>query len=47
MTSVEVCEAFIDRIKIVNGIVNAVVDNRFKDALEQAQSIGLFYLQIT
>ena len=44
LTSVEVCEAFIDRIKTVNGIVNAVVDNRFKDALEQAQSIGLFYL---
>merc|ERR1719245_122902 len=35
LTSVEVCEAFIDRIKTVNGIVNAVVDNRFKDALEQ------------
>ena len=45
LTSVEVCKAFIDRINNVNGIVNAVVDNRFEDALEHAQSIGLFHLQ--
>ena len=39
LTSYEVCEAFIDRIKSVNDVTNAVVDNRFDDALAQAQSI--------
>ena len=33
LTSYEVCEAFIDRIKSVNDVTNAVVDNRFDDAL--------------
>ena len=35
LTSYEVCEAFIDRINSVNDVTNAVVDNRFDDALGQ------------
>ena len=33
LTSFEVCEAFIARINSVNDVTNAVVDNRFDDAL--------------
>ena len=39
LTSFEVCEAFIGRINAVNDVTNAVVDDRFDDALAQAQSI--------
>lgn len=31
--------AFIERIKAVNGVINAVVDDRFADALKEAQEI--------
>ncbi|XP_044760652.1 fatty-acid amide hydrolase 2 [Coccinella septempunctata] len=35
----EVVKAFINRIKEVNPILNAVVDNRFKEAIEEAKKI--------
>ena len=31
--------AFIERIKAVNGVINAVVDDRYADALAEAQEI--------
>lgn len=37
ITSVEVVQAFIDRIQQVNPKLNAVVDNRFSEALEEAK----------
>lgn len=37
--SEEVVRAFIDRIKEVNFLLNAVVDNRFHDALQEANEI--------
>ncbi|CAH0563322.1 unnamed protein product [Brassicogethes aeneus] len=39
LKSEEVVEAFIDRIKEVNGIINAVVDDRFEEALQEARKI--------
>ncbi|CAH1980401.1 unnamed protein product [Acanthoscelides obtectus] len=39
LKSEEVVQAFIDRIKEVNPILNAVVDNRFEEALEEARHI--------
>lgn len=36
LSSVQVVSAFIARIKAVNGIINAVVDHRFDEALEEA-----------
>ena len=47
LTSYEVCEAFIDRIKSVNDVTNAVVDDRFDDALGtihmlRKHKLGLF-----
>lgn len=41
ITSEEVVQTFIDRIKEVNPIVNAVVDQRFEKALEEARQIDL------
>jgi len=39
VTSEEVVESFISRIKRVNPIINAVVEKRFEDALKEAQEI--------
>lgn len=39
ISSEEVVESFISRIKLVNPIINAVVDKRFKDALKEARAI--------
>ncbi|XP_019773808.1 fatty-acid amide hydrolase 2-A isoform X2 [Dendroctonus ponderosae] len=39
LTSVQVVEAFIERIQQVNPIINAIVDNRFEDALSEARQI--------
>lgn len=41
LTSEEVVQAFIDRIKEVNPITNSIVDNRFEDALKEAKQIDL------
>lgn len=35
----DVVKAFIDRIKEVNPVINALVDDRFKDALEEAKKL--------
>ena len=37
LTSVEVMTAFIERIKEVNPLLNCVVDNRFTEALKDAE----------
>lgn len=37
--SEEVVSAFINRIKEVNPIINALVDDRFEEALEEARKI--------
>jgi fatty acid amide hydrolase 2 len=39
ISSEEVVESFISRIKLVNPIINAVVDRRFEQALKEARSI--------
>ncbi|KAJ8916868.1 hypothetical protein NQ315_005875 [Exocentrus adspersus] len=39
LTSQEVVQAFINRIREVNPILNAVVDDRFEEALEEAREI--------
>ncbi|XP_019868723.1 fatty-acid amide hydrolase 2 isoform X2 [Aethina tumida] len=39
LKSEEVVEAFIDRIREINGILNAVVDDRFEEALKEAREI--------
>lgn len=39
LTSEEVVTAFIQRIKEVNHIINAVTDNRFEAAIEEAKKI--------
>lgn len=39
LTSSEVVKAFIERIHQVNPIINAIVDNRFEEALSEAQQI--------
>lgn len=39
ITSEEVVESFIGRIKRVNPLINAVVDNRFEQALKEAREI--------
>lgn len=39
LKSEEVVSVFIKRIKEVNPIINAVVDNRFEEALEEANKI--------
>lgn len=39
VTSEEVVRAFIDRIKVVNPIINSVVDHRFDEALEEARKV--------
>jgi len=36
---VQVVEAYIDRIREVNAITNAVVDTRFAEALEEARKV--------
>lgn len=41
LTSEEIVQAFIDRIKEVNPITNSIVDNRFEDALKEAKQIDL------
>lgn len=38
MTSVQVLESFIRRIMEVNPILNCVVDERFEDAMKEAQN---------
>lgn len=42
MTSVEVLETFVARIKEVNPILNCVVDERFSEALEDARKVDEF-----
>ncbi|KAF7406235.1 hypothetical protein HZH68_005604 [Vespula germanica] len=37
LTSQELIEAYIQRIKLVNPILNAVIEDRFKEALEEAK----------
>lgn len=37
MTSEEVVRAYIERIKEVNPLINAVVEDRFQDAIEDAK----------
>uniref|UniRef100_T1JI39 Amidase domain-containing protein n=1 Tax=Strigamia maritima TaxID=126957 RepID=T1JI39_STRMM len=44
LTSLEVVKAYIDRINSVNDIVNAVVDERFDDAIGEAHSVDQFIL---
>lgn len=39
LKSEEVVQAFIDRIKEVNPVLNAIVDDRFEKALEEARKI--------
>nr|XP_033337006.1 fatty-acid amide hydrolase 2-like [Megalopta genalis] len=39
VTSLEVVTAFIERAKEVNGLINAVVEDRFSDALEEAKEV--------
>ncbi|XP_071451340.1 fatty-acid amide hydrolase 2 [Hetaerina americana] len=39
LTSVEVVQAYIDRIKEINPVLNCVVDDRFHAALEEAKKI--------
>lgn len=39
LTSEEVVQAYIDRIKEVNPILNALVDSRYEAALEEARKI--------
>ncbi|VEN40328.1 unnamed protein product [Callosobruchus maculatus] len=39
LSSEEIVQAFIDRIKEVNPIINALVDERFEEALEEARKI--------
>ena len=41
MTSEEVVKVFIARIKMVNPIINCVVDNCFELALEEAKKVDL------
>ncbi|XP_018568279.1 fatty-acid amide hydrolase 2-A isoform X1 [Anoplophora glabripennis] len=39
LSSVEICQAYIDRIKQVNPIINAVVEDRFQQALKEAKTV--------
>lgn len=39
VTSEEVVQAYIDRCKEVNPLVNAIVEDRFEEALEEARQI--------
>ncbi|XP_026290083.1 fatty-acid amide hydrolase 2 isoform X1 [Frankliniella occidentalis] len=39
LTSVVVVKAFIERIQEVNGILNAVVDNRFEESIKDAENV--------
>lgn len=41
LRSEDVIQAFIDRIEEVNGVINAVVDERFKEALEEGRQVDL------
>lgn len=45
ISSLEVVTAFIERAKEVNGILNAVVEDRYSEALEEAKEVDLL-LQI-
>ncbi|KAK1120226.1 hypothetical protein K0M31_012593 [Melipona bicolor] len=42
LSSVEVVTAFIERAKEVNEIINAVVEDRYSDALEEAKEVDKF-----
>lgn len=42
LSSLKVCETFIERIKQVQPIINAMVQDRFKEALEEAKKIDQF-----
>ncbi|XP_033184493.1 fatty-acid amide hydrolase 2 isoform X1 [Bombus vancouverensis nearcticus] len=42
ISSVEVVTAFINRAKEVNGIINAIVEDRYSDALEEAKEVDKF-----
>lgn len=39
LSSVQVVQSFIDRIKEVNPVLNCVVANRFEEALKEAQKV--------
>ena len=42
LSSVEVVTAFIERAKEVNELINAVVEDRYSDALEEAKEVDKF-----
>lgn len=42
MTSEEVVQAYVNRVREVNPLVNAVVEDRFNDALEEARRADKF-----
>nr|XP_018917434.1 PREDICTED: fatty-acid amide hydrolase 2 [Bemisia tabaci] len=42
ISSEEVVSAFIERIKEVNNVLNAVVDNRFEEAIQEAKDVDAF-----
>ncbi|XP_060526935.1 uncharacterized protein LOC132702366 [Cylas formicarius] len=46
MSSEEICEAYIRRIKEVNPIINAVVEDRFEEAMKDAKAVDE-YLKAT
>ncbi|XP_060526924.1 fatty-acid amide hydrolase 2-A-like [Cylas formicarius] len=46
MSSEEICEAYIGRIKEVNPIINAVVEDRFEEAMKDAKAVDE-YLKTT
>lgn len=46
ITSVTVVQTYIDRIKSVNPMVNAVIDERFEEALEDARKADALCLEL-
>lgn len=42
MSSYEVVSFYVNRIKEVNPVINAVVDDRFPEALEEAEKVDEF-----
>ncbi|KAJ8921403.1 hypothetical protein NQ315_003019 [Exocentrus adspersus] len=39
LSSEEICQVYIDRIKQVNPVINAVVEDRFQEALKEARNV--------
>ncbi|CAG9772552.1 unnamed protein product [Ceutorhynchus assimilis] len=46
ISSLDICEAYIERVKEVNPTLNAVVEDRFNEALKEAKQVNS-YLQTT